>query len=817
MKGQVINMNKKLSLASQRDSEVNRTYEHNGLVSRTQPRPEDDNSEGMKSNLLGKRVMRHFNKNFADRFDKIEKELNRDRRFLIFEKKQSKAYCNFFESLAVELNDKGHGSGDKHQPQNARNTESGKKDSVREGLVRYNTMGPSQFEFEEMKKDSPGYIGKTGVNILEHLNSSEHQRSSRERASLMKGEKQGDPPCFSKRGSVCLNGFRSDELKQEVEKKLSLCKGPSVPDNTMMRRKSNLNLTTLKLNDFNLDNDVLADGYKTNQVNSVSKAMGAKTARDDLKEFATAKRASVRQNTKTPTTVNELPSANTKKQESLKPQPSKERSSLCRKDDSRLSNKANKTHTMEFFMDEVKSRDNKCNKDDPRDFENSFDAESDLLPLQKSKTMISKPSHFIFSPENFVDRKTQKIEKMLGTIHEKEGEIGLLKSQNLVMSVETGGSMSSSSKVHKRRDSKSDESVNAVGTVNSKAAKGFDDLGKSCDSVEVKAEDKKVANRKDLIDAKGSGSAVNRKVKMEMDLELEQFELEEKNKLADDEDLLREHAQRVQKKLKKESRLKWKQNMHSLILKIMSAESKLPSLFLNIKTSEAFMLLESVNVAILKNISNVQSEIAGIKEQYPELAHFTFETLEDDFPFTVSPLSILSLKTVSESELKDVLVCEKLSSDILNVLRVFYFVHFDLPEFVDFGTKGQKQTVIEIEEFYTHNLRNLDKNQKPFRYLDFEDKVKLEQFLKTNNSLFSVVSDMTLKPFLHSLCFYTFEILFYYGMKPFVKFMEKPKARDNNVMHSAYHLNYLISKSGFHNSQLEEFLILKNQFQITKQ
>ena len=816
-------MHKKLSLANQRDSEANRTFEQNSLMGRTTLKQEDDCAEGMRSNVLGKRVGRFFSKHFADRFDKIERELNRDRRFLVFEKKQTKAYCNFFERLAAELNDKGQGNPDKQQTPNGRVTESGKKESGRDALQRANTIGVSNFEFEEKRKEGLGDSGKKGTGVLEHVEATRSQVVSKETAELLRSQRASNNPVLSKRASVCLTGVRLDELREGLDGKDGWCNGPLTGDSTLMRRKSNLNLTALKLSDFNADSEVLGDSFRASQFSSVSKPVGATPGRDDFKELATSKRANLRQTVKaTASPAVELPSGRHPKPDSLKPQPSKDRCSHAKKEDPRMSNRANKTHTLEHFMDEVKSRDEERSKGQERDFDNSFDADAALPPLHKSKTMVAKPAHFIFSPENFVGRKTQNRERELGRIDEKVGEGGARGLKNLVMSEETGASLTSSSKIHKREDSKSDESATATQANRSDARRGLDDLGKSCDSLEMQASQNKVdASRGDKNEAKGErqreadrdAQRVTDKCKADMELELKRFEAEEKEKLAREEELLREKAEKAQKKLKKDMQLKLKQRMHSLILTIMSPESKLPSLFLNIKSSDAFMLLESVNVSLLSNISAVESEIAGIKEQYPELREFAFETLEDDYPFTVSPLSILSLKTVSESELKEVLVCEKLSSDILNVLRVFYFVHFDQPEFIDFAVKGQKQTIIEIEEFYSQNLRDLDKDQKLFRYLDFEQKVKLEQFLKTNKSLFSVVSDMTLKPFLHSLCFYTFEILFYYGMKPYVKFMEKPKARENNVMHSAYQLNYLLSKAGFHRAQLEEFTDLKNQCQ----
>ena len=194
------------------------------------------------------------------------------------------------------------------------------------------------------------------------------------------------------------------------------------------------------------------------------------------------------------------------------------------------------------------------------------------------------------------------------------------------------------------------------------------------------------------------------------------------------------------------------------MIQIMPNESKLPSLFLNIKKNEAHMITESVKESLEQLVKNTESEIKNIKEQFVELQNFQFETLEDDYPFYVSPLAIMSLRTVSEFELKEILVCNKLSNDLLDVLKLFYFIHFDCADFEELNNKNQKQLVIEIVEYYSNNLRNIEKDQKFFRYLDFQEKYKLELYLKNHKNMFSVVSDMSIQPFLHSIIFFSFKV-----------------------------------------------------------
>ena len=277
---------------------------------------------------------------------------------------------------------------------------------------------------------------------------------------------------------------------------------------------------------------------------------------------------------------------------------------------------------------------------------------------------------------------------------------------------------------------------------------------------------------------------------------------------------IRDEVRLQKKKSRKELQNKLKSKMLEIIVQIMPTESKLPTLFMNSQKTESFLLLDSVKLSINRNIDATELEIKNVKSQFEQLKHFESESLEDDFPFSVSNLSVVSFKNISENEIKEVIVSEKLTTELLNVLRVFYFTHFEVYNFESWTIKGPKQLLLEIVEFYSQNLKTMTpKESKPFRFLDFQLKIKLEQFLKSNKSLFSVISDINMNSFLHSICFYTFEVLFYYGMKPYVKFMEKPKDKENNKINSAYHLSFLLNKLGFYKSQLEEFTALKNEYE----
>lgn len=282
-----------------------------------------------------------------------------------------------------------------------------------------------------------------------------------------------------------------------------------------------------------------------------------------------------------------------------------------------------------------------------------------------------------------------------------------------------------------------------------------------------------------------------------------------------EEERMRLEAKKAEKKIKKQLRDGLRTQIYQLMLKATPAGSKLPALFLASKHSESSLLIESVKKGIEKNLGAIELEVTEIYGQFEELRRLSPAELRAHFPFAISNLSIFTLKTIPEAEVKDVLTTDRLTTEMLAVFRLFYFIHFDVHDFVSILALPQKMLMTEIHDLYQRDLRHLEYGHKPlYRDLSFPEQLRLEEFLVNNRSLFSVISDMSLKPFFHSICFYTFEILFFYGMKSFVKFMEKPRERDKIVRNSAYQLAYLLQKVEALEVQKREFGALQKQFEI---
>lgn len=298
-------------------------------------------------------------------------------------------------------------------------------------------------------------------------------------------------------------------------------------------------------------------------------------------------------------------------------------------------------------------------------------------------------------------------------------------------------------------------------------------------------------------------------------LVVEEMELRELHQINEAEEHMRQEAKRAEKKIKKEIRQNLKSKIYELMLQSMPEGSRLPSMFLASQRSESSLLIESVKKGVEKAIQTIETDIKGIYSQYEELRRLTPEEIHRVFPFEISNLSYFTLKTVPENELKDALTTDRLSADMLSVFRLFYYIHFEGASFLTIDKMNQKTLMGEIADLYQNRLKHIEAGDKPlYRELSFQEKLKMEDFLTSNRSLFSVISDMSLRPFSHSVCFYTFEILFYYGMKNYVKFMEKPREKDKNMRNSAYQLLFLLQKTEMLEGNMREFGALQRQFDM---
>ena len=783
---------------------------------------EEVEEENRGSNLISKKVGKHFNKNFVDRFNKIERELKNEKGFFIFAKRQAQIYVKFFENIDSELNERTSLVMDKTVVSN-KNNGLLKRDTYISHRGDKNSSDFQNFGSVDKKKE----VARESTSIIFEQTEIFKTQSGpvRKPEGLSKSYNNIKITKFNQNKNERKDSERIDECATERSGLVVKVLKKSTQQSSYLQSK--------RKNQFNLDGSkeleteerpakkiTKEDPPKHNNTTNTSKSEIQPAPEEGFRGLATALRASLRQSSNFNGNMTEIEKPTQKNIQRVSYGKIKSRKGYCdefSKPDSGVNLELKKMATMRISLVGNKCIANEYNKINEQESENSIEKidEEDQLPLQLARIMISPTGNYQFGKHEFRMKVGDKMENCLYNLEDSTNQ---LESTN--QSLETGFTVTSSLKFP-QIDSKSDDE-NPVFKKNKRKIEKTE-LVMMADSYEnFKPNQNLFAKELNENNWKQSNKAKqikeddtrNTKNTEEVQTQNEKDELEEKHRKLNEEIKIRKEAREQKKKLRKELQNKLKSKMLEIIVQIMPKKSKLPTLFMNSQKAESFLLLDSVKLSINRSIDATKLEIEDLKSQYEQFDNFEFETLEDDFPFYVSNLSVVSLKTISENEIKEVLVSEKLSAEMLNVLRVFYFAHFEVYDFESWSLKGPKQLLIEIVEFYSEHLKTMtSKESKPFRFLDFDLKIKLEQFLKSNKSLFLVISDTNMNSFLHSICFYTFEILFYYGMKPYVKFMEKPKDKENNKVNSAYHLGLLINKLGFYKSQLEEFIALKNQYE----
>lgn len=778
---------------SQKDLRGLRESSSSFLLTTKQPNPEEQIPETQKPNPLIKKTNRYFLNNFCVRFDKLDKEINRDKRFFIFQAKLSPIYFAFFGNLSFELNDKSQSIKDKTINPLPKIVSNGtKKDKPKKDKIVFDNLNSTGLVNEPVQFDSPTN------EQFKKKHTSQQIDETKEKLVLDKTDlKSSREGAF--RGGM---GIRFTSTQDFSSVQLEKSKG--LKDKEQKDKKKEISIDKKNSQEIK---DLLSDQ---------SQIINPQINKQDLKKSVIETQKTETKSSKRGDSVKISDHQKTAKIDDHKKTKSGQKDSIQKLDTVHLRRNTifgapvkrmgKRRMTIGGLIPLIKNEYNFINEDISEDEleEDSFNnfqtqaspktnqnAETQKIP---TKTNPSLSANLIID-QTFLNSLTKKYPVIQS--YRKSP-----KNKELVLSAFKINDNSDSFKQKETHFNQLsglslDVPLNKIPIPESLEWEAMEQardtppyhltendlrniLTSILDKTEIAIEQQahSNANAKQIVD--------------------EQFRVEAKN---------------TEKRLKKQKRQKLKQRIHEIILDIMPIGSRLPTLFLNAERNESSLLLESVKKSVERNQVILKTELDQVYISFENLKSLDPNTLPQKYPFKFSGLCLLSLKTVSESEVKEILVTDRLSHDMLNVFKVFYFLHFQQNEFVDFSKKPQKTFMVEIADFYVKNLQTFEEGQPfKFRKLDFAQKVKLEDFLRENKNLFSVISDISMNSFFHSLCFYTFEILFFFGMKTFLGFMEKPREKEKNERNSAYQSVFLNEKLACFQLKLNELDSLQKEY-----
>lgn len=827
----------------------------------------DDTPENLKQIPLAKKVGKYFNGHFGLKFDRIEKELQKDKRFFIFESKQTPIYISFFERLISDLNEKTQSQIEKSKqtPLNPRSSQVNQYQSEINEKPQIRVDRPKQAmstksipmnnSISEIPDKAISQIDKSkyaiSVRSIQTINSSNTESiklakketktqelndcasddnlnesaSFRQFKKKQKAQLITEQPLNKKTTKSELNNSNPQIIaKRQSARIVNLESFQSIKNDTL--KKTNNPLHRASFNVFSNPRQVgLYESLPLRNVETPpfeqspeEMKKGEMLQNIDLKNnheniFASDSKLIFRKRVTTGGNLNSgSPLFGTKEgndiddgivMESfggLKP------TSFC----------PSQTKSVVEALDNIQKSRSECR---PYNVITGFDMinlKEDLTSTMECNPNIPPSNDFVIGVEN-VCGTDDILKKPFSFTKELRTHLNSTPKIDEKKPIQEESTFSPNIKIVKTNSQKKDDSNKNL--ENKLSDKKFDEKKKVAKIITIsktqpimKVSTKKGVNHEEL--RFEMRSIIFEIIKLAEKKAKENFA----SKLSDDqkrEEKMREDARKSEKRLKHEMRKILKSKIYEIITKIMPSGSKLPSFFLNSERQESFLLLDSVKKLISRNFAAIDKEIIEIQTSFDTLKISNLSNLEKDFPFEISGLCLIALQTVSDDEIKEVLRSERLSNEMANLFRLFYFLHFEQDDFVDFEQRSQKTFMVEVIQFYTDHLRHLESG-KPgkYRILTFEQKIKLEEFLNCHKNLFSVISDTSMKAFFHAICFYTFELLFFYGLKSYVKFMEKPREKEKNRRNSAYQMAYLHQKRAVCQMQLEDLSFLERQYDL---
>lgn len=246
--------------------------------------------------------------------------------------------------------------------------------------------------------------------------------------------------------------------------------------------------------------------------------------------------------------------------------------------------------------------------------------------------------------------------------------------------------------------------------------------------------------------------------------------------------------------------------------KFLPANSRTLQLFSKSGNTDAEILIDSMRFSLKTRIEEVDKQIARVKGELPDFDEAKDLDRIKVMPFAPSKLCMLAFHTVSKKDVLRGMSPELLSPDMAKIFVMFDYLHMDNKGLAAVEEKTKTDLLAEVCDFYLAQLDlHVTDNICRCNSLTLLEKIKLEQYLEDNKTAFRVVSDVNLNSFYLSVAFMVFEVLFYYGMRRFVLFMEKRKDMDMIRRNAGFEMKFLHEKRTFFELKTKDLVNLEKE------
>lgn len=246
--------------------------------------------------------------------------------------------------------------------------------------------------------------------------------------------------------------------------------------------------------------------------------------------------------------------------------------------------------------------------------------------------------------------------------------------------------------------------------------------------------------------------------------------------------------------------------------KFLPENSRTLQLFSKSHSGDADILVDSMRFSLKTRIGDVEKQIAQAKTEWPDFDDKNDLPRIRTLPFIPSKLCMLAFHTVSKKDVLRGMSPELLSPDMAKIFIMFYYIHMENEGLLKIEEKSKTDLLSDICDYYMAQLeQHVDDEIRKCHLLPLLDKMKLEEYLDNNKAAFRVISDVNLNSFYLSVAFMVFEVLFYYGMRRFVIFMEKRKDKEMIRRNVGFELKYLLEKRDFYERKMKDLATLEKE------
>lgn len=249
--------------------------------------------------------------------------------------------------------------------------------------------------------------------------------------------------------------------------------------------------------------------------------------------------------------------------------------------------------------------------------------------------------------------------------------------------------------------------------------------------------------------------------------------------------------------------------------RFLPENSRTLQLFQQSRFDDCDILIDSMRHSLRAKIQEIDRSVATSRLDWPE---FRFEIdlpAVRALPFQPSTICLLAFHTVSKKDVIRGMSPELLSADLAKLFVLFKYLQLEKTEFEAVAAMKKADLLSDVCDYYLAQLElKSDTNISRCNEFSLAERMKLEEYLEANKSIFRVVSDVNINSFYMSVAFWVFEALFFYGMRSFVLFMEKRKDKVTSRRNAGFELKYLAEKREFFERRLTDLDALEEDLKV---